>query len=1227
MQPSKPLYLKTYSKRARKLTAWILPEDHQRGRIFDSTPCSDDTSALEPEPTQRRPRKKRTIAGINKKMRSAKRKALLCLTEKSDAGDLSDEENVSPPRGRHTKVGVPKEQRSARGKAVSFVTDLRSNEENVSDEENVSPLHSVPAYQSRETRHVSAPVFTRQRVLRLLSRSISKKETSALKVSAKWKSGGRFVTRRRCAASAKPRISTDSSNEFTCSIRTRQAVRKKQVISLFGLSSAESSVNLPGVSSFATAPFREISLNESGDHSLVPCSRKPIFCSTPSAASCRNRGNSKPNQVTTPPSVSVSRIGAFNSSQGDLDPTRQPLSSPQSASLSGLSDNNKDRSLDLFLERERGSLGEGARSLSGCSGSKWDEEFPSLEPLSADNESNSHFVSAAGNVEWLIQPLKQKCLSTRCTIHLERLAHLPVTRLCNQTTYSSCVEHSVPVDSHPCKTPPVDSSQNTNAESLQREDSVINKRRSDNLGSVNSLHLYLSNSLSDESNHLSAGGCEKSDELSNIKAHSEEEESVIYIGSHQLTDHKSEIQMDTQVLPGNAAQTPLTEKEKAKERSVCVKSHVILRRRRLSQQQLVSFTQQKDVATTRETFLNQPVNRPEEGSPPFLRAAAKRKHSSCEKAAGSTPLLKKKRLRTKRTVKPKVVPPKPSSGVSESAIDEQTGISPLSETDKNAAKVGSKYGSSVGSTASDKDAENYKPVPTREKMPLPPKNKKKSVFKQQMGTTRKACVSGRSVSRWKNKGCDDAFLFRAEKRGNTDPVDCSINELISKQYSQSKFGVEMNFSTPMRAAQRDMLTSLVSDLSSRTPTWSRLKSALSVHRKVQLTPSRLTSASLGTPSKFRLADVSLDLFATPRRATFPSQLLKQHSLSLCEDLSDAEKVYAECGQHGPLPWEECILPDRMKRCVKIGEGTFGEVFSTTNASGDTVALKIIPVEGQEKVNGEDQKNFGEILHEIIISKELSSLKEKQQNQTCGFIGLNDLHCVKGNYPPDFLKAWDLFDRRKVSENDRPDFFENNQLFIILEFEFGGVDLEHSNGKLASLAVAKSILHQVTAALAVAEQELHFEHRDLHWGNVLVKTTKQKTLNFLLNGTGHCVETSGVVVHIIDYSLSRLEIDELTVSCDISNDQELFMGQGDYQFEIYRLMRQENGNNWSDYYPHSNVLWLHYLSSKLLALKYRNSRGKGTQSTRKELTGFHDNVLQYRSATEALQNCPMFNTTN
>lgn len=148
-------------------------------------------------------------------------------------------------------------------------------------------------------------------------------------------------------------------------------------------------------------------------------------------------------------------------------------------------------------------------------------------------------------------------------------------------------------------------------------------------------------------------------------------------------------------------------------------------------------------------------------------------------------------------------------------------------------------------------------------------------------------------------------------------------------------------------------------------------------------------------------------------------------------------------------------------------------------------------------------------------------------------------------------------------------------------------------------------------------------RDLHWGNVLVKTTKQKTGSFLLNGTTYSVETRGVLVRIIDYSLSRLEIDELTVSCDISNDEELFMGQGDYQFEIYRLMRQENRNNWATYHPHTNVQWLHYLCSKLLSMKYRGSGGRSAKDMREELTDFYENVLQYSSATEALHSCPMF----
>ncbi|XP_036829395.1 uncharacterized protein LOC110512591 isoform X2 [Oncorhynchus mykiss] len=510
----------------------------------------------------------------------------------------------------------------------------------------------------------------------------------------------------------------------------------------------------------------------------------------------------------------------------------------------------------------------------------------------------------------------------------------------------------------------------------------------------------------------------------------------------------------------------------------------------------------------------------------------------------------------------------------------------------------------------------------------PIERRRRSVSRERPATSRKVCVSGVSVSRWgRRDGAPNSRAAPPPGRAG----DCSITELLSAQHTHGVpiLSDSMVLGTPVRG-NRLHLSSLLVNLTPETHTWSRLKAALSLHRKTKafLTPKRplYLLSSPEAELEAELGDVSQKLFSTPRPPNLRSTIQGSTPLSVYSldgELSDDQKVFLECNQTGPLGFQDCLPAARMKLCRKIGEGTFGEVFSTTNTSGDAVALKIIPVEGCDQVNGEEQKTFGEILHEIIISKELSSLKEKKHNQTTGFIGLKDLHCVKGCYPPSLLKAWDSFNTQRGSENDRPDFFNEEQLFLILEFEFGGSDLENSNGQLASVMVSKSILHQVTAALAVAEQELCFEHRDLHWGNVLVQSTKEKEGSFLLNGTNHSLETRGVSVRIIDYSLSRLEIDGLTVSCDISEDEELFQGHGDLQFDIYRLMRQENGNKWGDYQPHSNVLWLHYLSSKLLTMTYKSRGGRGVKQARLDLQRFHDDVLTFRSASDILYNCGLF----
>ncbi len=59
------------------------------------------------------------------------------------------------------------------------------------------------------------------------------------------------------------------------------------------------------------------------------------------------------------------------------------------------------------------------------------------------------------------------------------------------------------------------------------------------------------------------------------------------------------------------------------------------------------------------------------------------------------------------------------------------------------------------------------------------------------------------------------------------------------------------------------------------------------------------------------------------------------------------------------------------------------------------------------------------------------------------------------------------------------------------------------------------------ALAVAEESLEFEHRDLHIGNILVKETKEPTVLYNLNGFEVTLNTFGVQIFVIDFTNSRL----------------------------------------------------------------------------------------------------------
>nr|CAD7613443.1 unnamed protein product [Timema genevievae] len=96
---------------------------------------------------------------------------------------------------------------------------------------------------------------------------------------------------------------------------------------------------------------------------------------------------------------------------------------------------------------------------------------------------------------------------------------------------------------------------------------------------------------------------------------------------------------------------------------------------------------------------------------------------------------------------------------------------------------------------------------------------------------------------------------------------------------------------------------------------------------------------------------------------------------------------------------------------------------------------------------------------------------------------------------------------KGTENDSPEMFAEDQLFIILELTHGGTDLEAYHFQSAEQAF--SVYQQVAHALAVAECSLEFEHRDLHWGNILISPTRDKISRFCIKGKQIDIATKGV----------------------------------------------------------------------------------------------------------------------
>ncbi|XP_076265962.1 uncharacterized protein LOC143199771 [Rhynchophorus ferrugineus] len=369
---------------------------------------------------------------------------------------------------------------------------------------------------------------------------------------------------------------------------------------------------------------------------------------------------------------------------------------------------------------------------------------------------------------------------------------------------------------------------------------------------------------------------------------------------------------------------------------------------------------------------------------------------------------------------------------------------------------------------------------------------------------------------------------------------------------------------------------------------------------------------------------ALQNYAQNNLSTIPDESIEHHifsrrtklSLRSSTTVSAKEVVLQRCNQTEPVPFESLYPDHALENCRKIGEGVYGEVFLYTNQRGISTVMKIIPIESETIVNGEKQKKFHEIISEVVIASELCNLRKNRLNKCAGFCEVQRIACVKGRYPQKLTDLWIEYDHRKGSENDSPEVFDNDQLYIILCLGHAGQDLESFVFNNATCAV--SMLKQVACSLAAAEEVLKFEHRDLHWGNVLLRasTDKNKKITFKLRGKEIEIIGNGIEATIIDFTLSRIEHQGVVIFNDLGSDPDLFIAEGDYQFDIYRLMKEKNDNDWRKYEPFTNILWLHYILRKSITdLRYKNTSTKVHKRGIEDLQSMERDILRYRSASE------------
>ena len=309
--------------------------------------------------------------------------------------------------------------------------------------------------------------------------------------------------------------------------------------------------------------------------------------------------------------------------------------------------------------------------------------------------------------------------------------------------------------------------------------------------------------------------------------------------------------------------------------------------------------------------------------------------------------------------------------------------------------------------------------------------------------------------------------------------------------------------------------------------------------------------------------------------------------------------------------------------TKIAEGSFGSVFRLSDKEGVQEATigKLMPLRPKTG-KGSRKAEFIQIIDVVGEVRLLETMSEVP-----GFVEFRSAEILIGALPKSLKQEYLTYKARCKTKKGSfcETVYPKNQMWVFVEMGDAGTELEDAllaefeensvsredelGPGIISIQDVRDVFWGVADALANGEELQEFEHRDLHFSNICIKRQPVRVdSGYLLVPSNANIE-----VTLIDYTLSRATIQDGNAVCNGMTDEEIFLGEDDLQFDVYRWMREEmpgqdlHSKDWKAFVPMTNVLWLYHLLVKLMLQTTRPHQNGAERALWESLNDLKDQI--------------------